>query len=68
MKDLERRYYCTEFRKEAETRTIQGYAALFDSITDMGWFQERIQRGAFDGVDTDTVALFNHEPNQVIGR
>ena len=37
----------------AESRTIEGYAAKFDRWSEPigGWFKERIQRGAFDGTD-----------------
>ena len=41
--------------------TVSGYAAMFDDITDLGYFKERIARGAFDGVMEDDVRLLiNH--------
>ena len=44
-----------------ETLTVSGYAAVFDDITDIGYFKERIARGAFDGVMQDDVRLLiNH--------
>jgi len=50
-------------------RTVTGYAALFDSETDMGWYTEVIDRGAFEGTDlSDVRALFNHDPNQILAR
>lgn len=53
-----------EVRKteESESRTIGGYAAVFDSDSrDMG-FTERLDRHCFDGVieRSDVVALYNH--------
>jgi len=44
-----------------DTLTISGYAAMFDDVTDLGYFNERIARGAFDGVMEDDVRLLiNH--------
>lgn len=50
---------------------ISGYAAVFDEITDLGYFRESIAPGAFKKSleDKDDVrALFNHDPNLVLGR
>ena len=47
---------------ESESRTITGYAAVFDSDSrDMG-FTERLDQHCFDGVieRSDVVALYNH--------
>ncbi len=51
--------------------TLSGYAAVFNSTSDLGWFTESIAQGAF--VDSiargdDVRALFNHNPNFVLGR
>ena len=44
-----------------DTLTVSGYAAVFDDITDIGYFKERIARGAFEGVMQDDVRLLiNH--------
>lgn len=69
----ERRFLSPEFRAEENDgkRTISGYAAVFNTLSDdLGWFREKILPGAFkDAVEnTDTVALFNHDSNLVLGR
>ena len=47
---------------QGETPTIAGIACVFDQPTDMGWYIEKVARGAFDGADmSDVVALFDHE-------
>ncbi len=59
-------------RAEGQPPKIQGYAALFDVWSvDLGGFREIIRSGAFtktlkDGADVR--ALFNHDPNWVLGR
>ena len=50
---------------------IMGHAALFDTLSeDLGGFREKIKRSAFtQAILTDDVrALFNHDPNMVLGR
>ena len=48
---------------------IVGYAALYNSPTQIGSFTEVIKPGAFDDVvDGDVRMLINHDPNQVVGR
>lgn len=72
MKHVERRTYSAtiEYRAEGEKPVITGYAALFDSESeDLGGFVEVIDRRAFDNTDmSDVRALFNHDPNFVLGR
>lgn len=49
-----------------------GVAAVVNSITDMGWYEERIEAGAFDDAlkssDLDCRCLFNHEDEMILGR
>lgn len=54
---------------EPEKMIVSGYAAIFDSVYDLGWFRETVRKGAFDDADmSDIVALLNHDDNIVIGR
>lgn len=47
---------------EEEGMTVEGYAAVFDTITDLGWMKEVIDRHAFDNADmSDIVMKYNHE-------
>lgn len=50
--------------------TLRGYAAKYNVLSEMMWdFQETVAPGAFDGVLEDDVrALFNHDPNHILGR
>lgn len=71
--DVERRYASTEGLELRNADTGQamliGYALRFGSTYDMGWFTEEISRSALDNADlTDVRILFNHDPNQILGR
>lgn len=61
-----------EVQERAEgdtTMRIGGYAAKFDSVYSLGWFDEVVRAGAFDDADmSDVVALFNHDDNIPLGR
>ena len=47
---------------DSDNMVLEGYAANFDTITDLGFFQERIAKGAFDNVLEDDVRyLLNHD-------
>lgn len=47
---------------EDEGMVVEGYAAVFDSVTDLGWMKEVIDRKAFDNADmSDIVMKYNHE-------
>jgi HK97 family phage prohead protease len=55
---------------EEDEFSIRGTAAVYESFTDMGWYEEKIARGAFDAtlaVD-DIRSFFNHDENLVLGR
>jgi HK97 family phage prohead protease len=50
---------------------IQGYCATFDTVANIGSFNEVIRRGAFKrslASDADVVMLFNHDANILLGR
>ena len=73
--DIERRTFAAEGlhiekRDGGEVRLV-GHAAVFNSLSeDLGGFREQIMPGAFtDAIEADDVrALFNHDPNFVLGR
>lgn len=48
--------------RAAEDMIVEGYAAVFDSVTDLGYYKEVIDRKAFDNADmSDIVMKYNHE-------
>ncbi len=69
---LERRTFAIEVRAaEGKARQVTGHAAVFNITTDIGgWFKERVLPGAFkESIGQDDIrALFNHDPNIVLGR
>lgn len=73
-KNVECRHFTTTFEKrgdgESEGRTIYGYAAVFNRETNMGWYTEVIETGAFDEAinNSDCRALFNHDPDHLLAR
>ena len=70
-KDAEKRTMGTiEVREsDSDDMTLEGYAAVYNSETDLGHFREVIRPGAFDDVlDNDVRALINHDPNLILGR
>ncbi len=56
--------------KSVTQKILTGHAAVFGEYTSMGWFMERILPGAFTEaiLNDDVRALFNHDPNYVLGR
>jgi HK97 family phage prohead protease len=69
--NAERRFFTStlEVRSEDGQEYFEGYAAKFNSETDLGYFAEEIAPGAFDGnLQDDVRCLYNHEPNLVLGR
>ncbi|MAF62794.1 HK97 family phage prohead protease [Blastomonas sp. CCH5-A3] len=62
-----------ERRAFAEIRTagrrLEGYAATFGSMANIGNYQERIAPGAFTkALAGDVLALLDHDPAKVLGR
>lgn len=75
MATTERRYIAQPLEVRAKNEAglptkIGGIAAVVEQTTDMGWFEERIERGAFDSVlaNSDIRCLFNHESELILGR
>ena len=67
-KPLERRSYYFEVRAEEteEGSLITGRPVVYDSRTDIGPFDEIIERGALDGSDlTDVRFLVNHDMSRI---
>ena len=67
-KALEQRSYICEVRAEATDKgnKIAGRPIVYESKTDLGWFDEVIDRGALDGADlTDVRFLVNHDISKI---
>lgn len=66
--ELERRSYLCEVRAENTdgTAIITGRPIVYDSRTDLGYFDEVIERGALDNTDlTDVRFLVNHDTSKI---
>lgn len=75
MRDVERRTNLAaeiELREANGKRTLVGYAALYDSVSnDLGGFVEVIRAGAFDRAlreDQDVLARAEHDTRLLLGR
>ena len=78
MIEMETRTFACELRAESDgeenNSRIYGYGSVFNTRSEnlggsFGNFREIIMPGAFDDVlDDDVRALFNHDPNFVLGR
>ena len=68
--NVQKRKFETRMEADKESRTITGYAAVFNSDSeDLGGFIERMLPGAFEGrLEDDVRVLFNHDNNLVLGR
>ena len=67
-RELELRAYNFDIRAENGERgnTITGRPIVYESVTDLGWFDEVIDRGALDGADlTDVRFLVNHDTKMI---
>ena len=71
----ERRTFTGTVRDRAEGENMPkqagGIAAVSNSVTDLGYFEEVIEKGAFDNAlskDYDIRCLFNHEAELILGR
>ncbi len=68
------RFFPVELRvqkSDNQPPVIRGYAAVFDSLSDeLYGFREKVAQGAFTKTlkKADVRALFNHDPNYVLGR
>ncbi len=72
---LDRRTYnvfdfAIETRDDGKPQKIIGHAAVFDIVDGPSWFREKIEHGAFaDSIAVDDIrALFNHNPDYILGR
>ena len=68
LKALEKRFYNFEVRAAIDDRgsVIEGRPIVYESKTDLGWFDEVIDRGALDGADlTDVRFLVNHDLRKI---
>lgn len=74
---MERRYIdaedlrATEPSEDGESLKVRGHAAVFDTLSgNLGGFREIIAPGAFSSAikRDDVRALYNHDPNQILGR
>lgn len=68
MNPLERRAYTFEIRAESDENgsILTGRPIVYNSRTDLGWFDEVIDSGALDGADlTDVRFLVNHDTSKI---
>jgi HK97 family phage prohead protease len=67
---VEQRAYDGELKAAVEGRTVEGYASVFNSMSeDLGGFREIILPNAFsDVLDNDVRALYNHDSNYLLAR
>ena len=67
----ERRYTTRAIEvRSGPAMTIAGHASVFDTPYELWGFNEQVQRGAFKKTlkEADVAALWNHDPNIVLGR
>lgn len=59
----------TEMRalSENDEMIVEGYAVVFESVTDLGWIKEVVDRNAFNGCDMSDVCMkYNHSDELLI--
>jgi HK97 family phage prohead protease len=68
--EIERRTFAANIENLDQTRSVKGYASVFDRESqDLGGFVEIIHENAFtDRLNDDVRALFNHDANLILGR
>jgi hypothetical protein len=69
--ELEYRAFGFEVRAVADSNTLVGHAAVFNTVIDLGYFREKILPGAFKKTlsdNADVRALFNHNPDKILAR
>lgn len=55
---------CIEMRADTEQdgMVVEGYAVVFDQVTNLGYYNEVIDRNAFEGADLSDISFkYNHE-------
>ncbi|GAA0313762.1 hypothetical protein GCM10008967_00310 [Bacillus carboniphilus] len=64
---VKRNFGIADLRAVDDGNYIEGHPAIYDQITNIGgWFQEVIERGAFDGCDFDDVLFsVNHDLRKI---
>lgn len=66
MDELIRRSYMCEVRAEGDGQVITGRPIVYNSRTDLGWFDEIIESGALVRTDlTDVRFLVNHDTSRI---
>lgn len=71
LKNVNKEYRLAEVKttenSDENEMIIEGYAVVFNQITDLGWCKEIIDRNAFNGTDMkDCVLKYNHEDSVFI--
>ena len=53
--------------EESEEMIVEGYAVVFNQVTDLGWCKEVIDRNAFNGANmSDCVLKYNHNDSLLL--